>query len=33
VLVAVNSKLLNLRVGAYFGNIAWNEEDWGFLVS
>jgi peptide/nickel transport system substrate-binding protein len=33
VLVAANSKLLNLSVGAYFGNIAWNEEDWGFLAS
>jgi peptide/nickel transport system substrate-binding protein len=33
VLVAANSKLLNLSVGAYFGNIAWNEQDWGFLAS
>jgi peptide/nickel transport system substrate-binding protein len=33
VVVAVNSKLLNLNVGPFFGDIAWNEEDWGFLAS
>ena len=33
VVVAVNSKLLNLNVGPFFGDIAWNEENWGFLAS
>lgn len=33
VVVAVNSKLQNVDVGAFFGNIAANEEDWGFLSS
>jgi peptide/nickel transport system substrate-binding protein len=33
VVVAANSKLLNLTVGPYLGDIAWNEEDWGFLAS
>ena len=33
VVVAVNSKLLNLDVGPFFGDIAWNEENWGFLAS
>ena len=33
VVVAVNSKLLNLTVGPYFADIAWNEEDWGFRAS
>jgi peptide/nickel transport system substrate-binding protein len=33
VVVAVNSKLLNVNVGPFFGDVAWNEEDWGFLAS
>ena len=31
--VAVNSKLLNVNVGPFFGDIAWDEEDWGFRAS
>jgi peptide/nickel transport system substrate-binding protein len=31
--VAVNSKLLNVNVGPFFGDIAWDEQDWGFLAS
>jgi ABC-type transport system substrate-binding protein len=33
VLVAANSKLLNLKVGPFFGDIAWDEQDWGYLAS
>jgi len=33
IVVAFNSKLLNLKVGPYFGAIAWDEEDWGFRAS
>ncbi len=33
ILVAANSKLLNLKVGPFFGDIAWDEQDWGFLAS
>ncbi len=33
VLVASNSKLLNLKAGPFFGDIAWDEQDWGFLAS
>ena len=32
ILVAANSKLLNLKVGPFFGDIAWDEQDWGFLA-
>jgi peptide/nickel transport system substrate-binding protein len=31
--VAVNSKLLNVNVGPFLGDIAWNEENWGFPAS
>ena len=33
VVVAVNSKLLNVNVGPFLGYVAWNEEDWGFRAS
>ncbi len=33
VVVAVNSKLLKVNIGPFFGRIAWNEENWGFPAS
>ena len=30
VVVARNSSLLNVEPGPYFGDIAWDEQDWGF---
>jgi peptide/nickel transport system substrate-binding protein len=30
--MALNSKLLNVEVGPYFSNLAWDQEDWGFGV-
>jgi hypothetical protein len=33
ILVAADSKLLNLKVGPFFSHIAWDEQDWGFLAS
>jgi hypothetical protein len=33
VVVARNSSLLNVEPGPYFGDIAWDEQDWGFRAS
>ena len=30
VLFAYSSHLLNVQPGPYFGQVAWDEEDWGF---
>jgi ABC-type transport system substrate-binding protein len=33
VVVARNSSLLNVEPGPYFGDIAWDEQDWGFRAT
>ena len=33
VVVALNSQLLNVEAGPYFGDLAWDEQDWGFRAS
>ena len=33
VVVALNSQLLNVEAGPYFGDIAWDEQDWGFRAT
>ena len=30
VVIAVNKGLLNLQAGPYYGNVGWDEQDWGF---
>jgi ABC-type transport system substrate-binding protein len=30
VIVATNRQLLNVEPGPYYGNIVWNEQDWGY---
>ncbi len=33
VVVALNAQLLNVEAGPYFGDIAWDEQDWGFRAT
>ncbi|HXW81721.1 MAG TPA: hypothetical protein VEJ84_19605, partial [Acidimicrobiales bacterium] len=33
VVVGLNSQLLNVEVGPYFADLAWDEQDWGFRAT
>jgi hypothetical protein len=33
VVVALNSQLLNVEVGPYLDDLAWDEQDWGFRAT